>query len=326
LAGVGVLIYKDGKFGAPVISNNVDLPADVKNNWRDAVINNDLVKLESLNSKILSHPNVYIAWLKQVADEPKTGENVTNKISEQAALLLARIGTADAVQGLLSSYEKLSTNKSFQDNFRSAIQFITNPESVPVMFDYAVKSKDLALFSVLTQQIGKIANSNQIDDMCKIVMNSSDERQKFIATVSLQEVPPERSAPIVRKYLTDKVSIEFLNSVAGPSLIREGSEANIMAFRNKFVGANDKERQVLLDGIFAISNPKSLPLLEKLALSDPDPRVRETAVFALGNYPIKDAMPVLTRLLNDGRTTTDLKKSITFIMNLLKKQSADTTP
>lgn len=326
VAGVSVFIYKNWKSGVPVISNNVDLPTDVENNWRDAVINKDLEKLEPLNAKILSNPTVYITWLKQVANEPKTGGNVANEISEQAALLLARIGTADAVQGLLDSYEKLSTNISFQDNFRSAIQFITNPESEPVMFDYAVKSKDLALFPVLTQQIGKIADSNQIDNMCKIVINSSDERQKFIATVSLQKVDPERSAPIIRKYLANKVSIQFLSAVASPSLIREGSEASIMAFRNKLVGANDKERQVILDGIFAISNPQSLPVLEKLALSDSDQDVRKNAVYAFGNYPIKDAMPVLTRLLDDGRMTTDLKKSITFIMNLLKKQSANTTP
>ena len=326
VAGVSVYIYKTGRSSVPIISNNIDLPADVENNWRDAVTNKDLVKLEPLNAKILSNPNVYIAWLKQVADEPKTGGNIANKISEQAALLLARIGTADAVQGLLDSYEKLSNSRSFQDNFRSTIQFITNPESEPVMFDYAVKSKDLALFPVLTEQIGKIADSNQIDNMCKIALNSSDERQKFIATVSLQKVPPERSAPIIRKYLSDKVSIGFLSSVVSPSLIREGSEVSIMAFRNKLAGANDKERQVILDGIFAISNPQSLPILEKLASSDSDPDIRKNAVYAFANYPIKDAMPVLTRLLNDSRSTPDLRKSITFIMDLLKKQSASTTP
>lgn len=334
--GGGVYIYvnKQKVETSKVTNKTLQQDEKLKSDWMIAVKNKDIENLKIIEEKILRDTDIYLNWLKQVVKEPLVGDNLKNELSERAGILLTKIGAADATQAIFVGYEKLGDDKDLQDNFRHLFEFITNAESEPIMFDYAVKSKDLLIFPVLTKQIGKIASDSQIIELWNKALTSTDERQRFIASVSVTKVATERNAPIVRKLFSKYVSDRSLNeqirnsflNTASSILGEDGSEESISVLLSALNGADDKLKQFIYDGLFRIHNPQSLPVLEKLALTNSDPKVRQYAIYALGNYPINIVMPILTRLSNDQQTTTDLKKSITFIMNLLKKKSVNVIP
>lgn len=272
----------------------------------------DITKIENL---ILKDGATNVSWLGDLLsrDIVTGGER-----PEFTAMVLAKIGTPEAVKAILNAYNSNQANTNTKENLLNVFDLIKNPVAAPILFDEAVATKDLKLWPILIDTVARLADNNFQETLISRLSPPATDRIQFVASSVLVKVPSNILAPLIVKYLSLNLSSSVL-SLFCTKLGDDGSESSIMALRSQLDVVPANQQQIVLDGIFRIHNEKSLPLLQKLALEDKNLKVRQFVIYAFGNFPSKIALPILTILSSDPRSN-DMQSQIKFIINTLEKQ------
>lgn len=287
------------------------------NRWLECIATRDLDGLKAMQALIQAEPGPHLAWLGAVLRNTET-DSVSAKAREFAGVMLAQIGTQDAVRLLFNTYQERRGAGSDVDNLLRAFDFVTNAQAGPALVQCAVAATNAAAYSILVEAAARCTDSALARELAATALFPDSDRSQFIAESVLQKVPAALLAEEFQQligYATNASSLGLIATKLGD----DGSDRSLAALREALSSAQTERRKVLLDGFFRVQSKDALPALERFILEDRDLDVRKTCIYALGNYAADIVGPILSRLYTDPRTEP-VRKDIEFIYGLVEKQ------
>ena len=122
---------------------------------------------------------------------------------------------------------------------------------------------------------------------------SEDVNERLDACLMLGRLGSEEAIPILKERLRDKSML--LRHSAANALARIGGTEVVVIFKEMVAAGGSEARRIGLAGLAMTGDPESIELV-MVQLDDPDWQVRWSAVYALGKWGARAALPKLKKI------------------------------